>query len=200
MNKAVILLIFLLIPLAYADIVTENGITIESDKSIYYCQPIFNEKGECLINAEIKITYNVPDPSPITIISEYSTPTSKTEFYQDNLYNEKEFDPKAEPVAKPIEKITAQDITDKRIEPTKDFKSLTATSEIPLKTNQVIVTKISFWAKQDGKFNIRVKDGKVETILDQYTISQCHRHHLHCGCGMDGHCKPTNTTIQLSLT
>lgn len=53
--------------------VSENQITITSDKEAYQCEPIYNEKGQCLIRATIKIQYLAPEPSTISVKSEFTT-------------------------------------------------------------------------------------------------------------------------------
>lgn len=60
--------------------VTDNQISIISDQTEYHCEPIFNEKGQCLIRAQITVQYLSPDASAISVKSEFSTDVKEPEY------------------------------------------------------------------------------------------------------------------------
>lgn len=49
-------MLIILISFVNATTITENEITITSDKDTYFCEPIYNQYGECLIRAKINVT------------------------------------------------------------------------------------------------------------------------------------------------
>jgi hypothetical protein len=84
MKQALFILCILLLSLlsfsTYADEITQNDITISSDKSIYNCEPIYNEKGECLIKAQITIKYLNEEINDLSMSLRFSNDVQKADY------------------------------------------------------------------------------------------------------------------------
>jgi hypothetical protein len=159
MLKRVTLLLLLLMPMALANLISEEGITIQSDKDDYYCEADAN--GECWIVAEITIDYNALRPQPqLAVLTEFSTPTDKI-IFQDMIFaaNEKET-----PIT---QKIDVKDPKETALI-SKDMASIAETEKFDIKPDNKITIPINFLAKGNGKFNVIVDDGNAKVILDPY--------------------------------
>lgn len=173
-----------------ADSIRENRVTISSDKSIYYCEPIYNEKGECLIRAQITVTNENPDTSfniynsystevqkePVKIealatISESRSAPLKTEEIKSMLLvtdKPMEIDLKAGSLIE-----TDQKILDPKAEPIaeEDLIKITPLERVApqeiliLKENQPKIFYLEFWAKESGKFDVQLTTDKNGIII-----------------------------------
>lgn len=140
-------MIFLvLINLVNADSVTQNDITITSDKHVYYCEPIFNEKGECLIKAKIKVVNKRNNDVDIDGATSFTTKSiRKTDFYlkhNNKFLTINEFKNKTKKIVK----------INKKIKNSK-FYEKNKLEKLPIKKDEEFEILVQFWVNESGKFN-----------------------------------------------
>jgi len=79
-GKLSLLILFILVPVVTATTVTQNDITITSDKDTYFCEPIYNQAGECLIRSYITVTNGRTSAINLDGLSTYSNSVSNIEY------------------------------------------------------------------------------------------------------------------------
>lgn len=91
MGRKTIILSFLLIfilctvfTIAKPQSITENDLSITADKEQYFCEPIFNNLGECLIRAEITVTNLRQNTINLDGITSFSSNIADTDFFNSN--------------------------------------------------------------------------------------------------------------------
>ena len=187
--------LFILILTAFAvsaDEVSQNGITISSDKSVYNCEPIFSEKG-CLIRATITVTNDNPDTT-YTLHNSFSTASpqidkildNKQQIIQDTTDSPKSYDSEkivdvsqvaatmrqhgAQISQQQIALADSQNPGDLPLEQViqEDTLQIAPDEILPheiLAQSEPKILTVEFWAKESGKFNIQVDAGGIGIIV-----------------------------------
>jgi len=114
--------------------VSENDITITSDKDFYYCEPIFNDKGECLIKAKLTVTNNGNKNYNLDGETSFNIPLENTDYF---FPDGKKAKKKSQGKGHGLDKSHGLD-------------------KIQLKKDESYEVYAHFWVKEAGKFNFTV--------------------------------------------
>jgi hypothetical protein len=147
---AAFILLSLILPiLAKPQSITQNSITITSDKEFYNCLPIYNDRGECLIRAVINVTNLRGNTINLDGEAFFSSQIDRIDFKKTYVEDSKNYE--------------ATSPNSKKLK------------QIQLRGGESYITTMEFWVNQDGKFNYSVSAFQLgnnnylgTAILDPY--------------------------------